>query len=99
MSEKWTNQQKLLHVVKVIGGASVVLPTIYFTAKWGCDRANILFEAVNNPKMGIDKANNILGMSNKLGPEVAEKLLSAAIAVADTCTHNGDNVIPFKRGA
>lgn len=46
--------------------------------------------------MGIDKANNILGMSNKLGPEVEEKLLSNAIAVDDTCTHNSDNVFHLK---
>ena len=97
MSKKWTNQQKLLHAVKSIGGAKVALPLINFTIKWGWDRVNTLHDAVN--KMGIDKAINILDMANKLGGEHTEKLLSDTISLADKCTNTYNNVISFRKRA
>lgn len=97
MSNKWTNQQKLLHAVKSIGGANVALPLIHFTIKWGVDRVNTLHAAVN--KMGIDKTINILWMANKLGVENTEKLLSNTISLADKCTNTGNNVISFRKRA
>lgn len=96
-SKKWTNQQKLLNAVKLIGGAAVVLPSIYFTAKWGWDRVNTLYDAVNEDKMGIDNANNILDIANQLGPEKAKKILFNALA--NKFDNEDDNVIPLRREA
>lgn len=97
MSKKWTNQQKLLHAVKLIGGAKVALPLINFTIKWGWDRVNTLHDAVN--KIGIDKTINILDMVNKLGVENIEKLLSNTISLSDKCTNTYNNVIQFRKRA
>lgn len=96
-SKEWTNQQKALHAIKIIGGAAVALPAIYFIAKWGSDRVNTLFNAVNEDEMGIDNANNILDMSNQLGPEEAKRTLFNALA--NKYDNEDDNVIPLRRKA
>lgn len=93
MSKKWTPQQKLLHGIKVVGGATVGLMAVGFIAKWGADRVETLFDEVNDEDMGIDRANSILGMANDLGPKYAEELLADAISA------EYENVIPLKKRA
>lgn len=80
MSKEWTSQQKLLHGMKVVGGATVGLMAVGFLAKWGHDRVETLFDEVNEDDMGIDRANSILGMANDLGPEYAEEILADAVS-------------------
>lgn len=93
MGKKWTQQQKLLHGMKVVGGPIVGLMAVGFLAKWGADRVETLFEEVNEENMGIDRANSILGMSNYLGPENAEELLASAVA------EQYENVTPLRKRA
>lgn len=91
MGKEWTPQQKLLHGMKVVGGATVGLMAVGFLAKWGADRVETLFDEVNEDDMGIDRANSILGMANDLGPEYAEELLADALA------NEHENVTPLFR--
>lgn len=97
MSKKWTTQQKALHGIKLIGGATVALGLIAFTSKWGPDRVNKLFGEVNEDDMGIDNANSILGMSNELGIEEAKTVLWNALA--NKHDNEDNNVIPLRREA
>ena len=97
MNKKWTTQQKVLHGVKLIGGAAVGIMLIDFVAKWGADRVDTLFDAVNEDEMGIDNANNILSISNELGPEVAKTVLWNALS--NKCDNQDTNVIPLRREA
>lgn len=97
MSKKWTNQQKVLYGIKLIGGADVGIRLIDSVSKWGSDRVDTLFNAINENEMGIDNANNILNMSNELGPEVAKNLLWNALA--NKYADQDDNIILFRREA
>ena len=96
MSKKWTDQQKVLHEIKLIGGATAAKPLINFATKWGLDRACTLFNAVNKHEMGIDNAINILRMACKLGPKVTKKLLMKEL---ENKYHKNNNVIPLRRRA
>ena len=80
MSNSWTNQQKLLHDIKVAGGAEVGLKVLKNICKWGDDRVETLFEKVNEDGMGINRATSILEKANYLGPECVEILLAGKIA-------------------
>lgn len=96
MSKKWTDQQKVLHQIKLIGGARKGSMAITFMAKWGYDRVVNLFNTINKDEMGIDNANSILSMSNELGPKAAKNLLWSALS-SKYDNHKHDNVIPLRR--
>lgn len=91
MSRKWTDQQKTLHWIKTIGGATVLQALIPFISKWGIDRVVKLCENINS--IGIDNAINILNISNELGPEATKTTLLNALA------NKNNKVIPLKKGA
>lgn len=79
MSKKWTVQQKVLHQIKWVGGATVKIMAMTFMAKWRKDRVAILFNTINEDEMGIDNANSIFNMANELGPEVTKNILWNAV--------------------
>lgn len=94
---KWTDQQKLLNGVKLIGGAAAGLVLVGFAAKHGIDSVNKLITEVDEEGMGIDNSIEILELSNKLGAENSIDILSKEL---DNIDEDYDNVIEFirKRG-
>lgn len=94
---KWTDQQKLLNGVKMIGGPGVGLVLVGIAAKYGIDRVKKLINEVDGDGMGIDNSIKILKLSNELGPENTIDILSAEL---DNFGKDYDNVIEFirKRG-